>query len=569
MENTINCAQQVSTDNLIQEADLHFQNKSFPKAEQLYRTILLNNPRNHKASLGVALAVLQQNKVEEAIQFMQQATEIAPEIALYRRNLGELLRRVGQLKKAIASHQIAISIEPHFAENHFLLGLAYNDNHQYELAIRHYHIALSYNPRYGLGWNNLGASLESMGDKQTAKIAYTTAIALNSNHAEAQNNLGAIYSEEGRLSKARTHFEAAITANPDFVDAHYNLSLIKTYTPDDPHLIFLKSTMKKINYYPISTRIRYYFALGKAFDDTSEYSEAFKMYTEGNRLHYLRHPWDKKKLQEIVNELPNIFTQSFLKQSKIPKDKRCPIFIVGMPRAGSTLIEQILSSHESIFGAGELSILDEIIHETYSLTNMPFNIWMKQLSDQDFKVLREKYLDRTWKLAPNKMFIIDKMPSNSFYIGMIYRMLPTAKIIHTIRDPMDSCFSCFTHLFKDNMSFTYDLTSLGNYYILYAKAMQHWHTFLPKNSIFDLSYEQLVENVEVLSKKLLDYIGLPWDPNCLNFYKNNRIVKTASLTQVRKPIYKTSVQRWRHFESELEPLLQIVSSYRNREGISS
>jgi len=415
----------------------------------------------------------------------------------------------------------------------------------------------------------LGASLESLGEKQTAKIAYATAIALNPNHAEAQNNLGAIYSEEGRLDEARLHFTSAIQANPAFIDAHYNLSIIKTYTLDDPHLNFLESITQKINDYSISTSIHYYFALGKALDDTKQYARAFKAYAEGNRLHSLLLPWDENQLHEIIKQLPNIFTNSLIKKPEVGNETRCPIFIVGMPRAGTTLIEQILSSHKSIYGAGELSILDDIIQEACQKKNMSFPTLATTLTDKEFHQIGNEYLNRTWKLAPNKNYIIDKMPGNCFYIGMIYRMLPTAKIIHAIRDPMDSCFSCFTHLFKNGMLFAYDLITLGNYYRLYAQAMQHWFTILPQNAIFNVPYEEMVENHEMLSKQLIDYIGLSWDTNCLNFYENNRTVKTASLTQVRKPIYKTSVQRWRHFTKELEPLLQIVSPYRNIKEINA
>lgn len=524
--------------------------------------------KNHTALREVALTALKQNNIAKAIAFMQQAADIAPEIALYRRNLGELLRRIGQLENAIASHQIAVRLEPHCAENHFLLGLAYNDNYQFGLAIQHYHTALSYDQHYGVAWNNLGASLESSGDKKTAKIAYATAIALNAKHAQAQNNLATIYSEEGRLNEARVHFAAAIAANPSLIDAHYNLSLIKTYTLDDPHLEFLESIMQTMDQSPTSMRIRYYFALGKALDDTKQYARAFKAYAKGNHLHTLHHPWDKTKLQELVEHLPKLFTPSFLKRPAT-HDTRCPIFIVGMPRAGTTLIEQILASHESIYGAGELTILDDIIREACHIAQLPFSTWVTQLTDPEFLMLGKKYLDRASVLASNKNFIIDKMPGNCFYIGMIYRMLPNAKIIHAIRDPMDSCFSCFTHLFKESMLFAYDLTALGTYYTLYAKAMQHWQTVLPETAIFNLPYEHMVENHEALSKQLIHYLGLPWDANCLNFYNNNRTVKTASLTQVRKPIYKTSVARWQHFANELEPLLQIVAPYQHIKGISA
>lgn len=559
----------IAVEDSIREAHLQFQNGLFFQAEQLYRSLLIKNSGCHSASLGVALAALQQNNMADAIQFMQQAAEIAPKIPLYRRNLGEILRRVGQLEAAKASHDIAISLEPNSPENHFLLALVYNDNRQFELAVQHYRIALSFDENYGLAWNNLGASLESMGDKNQAKSAYATAIRLNPKHAEAQNNLGAIYSEEGQIDKARTHFEAAIAANPDFIEAHYNLSLIKTYIPNEPHLVVLEALTQKINHYSMHARIHYYFALGKSLDDTKQYGRAFKAYAEGNRLHYLQKPWNKTMLYDMVEHLPKVFTQPFLKPAKNTKETRCPIFIVGMPRAGTTLIEQILSSHKNIYGAGELSILEEVIQEACHAACLPFNTWVTQLTDSEFTVLGEKYLERTWQLAPDKKFIIDKMPSNCFYIGMIYRMLPTAKIIHAIRDPMDSCFSCYTHLFKSSMLFAYDLTALGEYYTLYAQAMQHWHRVLPPTVIFNLPYEQMVAHHETLSKQLVEYIGLSWDPNCLNFYKNDRIVKTASLVQVRKPIYKTSIKRWQHFADELKPLLQIVAPYRDKKGISA
>ena len=331
----------------------------------------------------------------------------------------------------------------------------------------------------------------------------------------------------------------------------------------------LETIAQSIEQYPIQARISYYFALGKALDDTQQYQRAFQAYAEGNRLHYLEKPWSKTLLNNVVEQIPNVFTPSFLNQSKQSNETRCPIFIVGMPRAGTTLIEQILCSHQHIYGAGELSHLDDVIQAACHASGLPLMTWITQLTDDDFAALGKQYLELTWTLAPDKAFIVDKMPSNCFYIGMIHRMLPEAKIIHAIRDPMDSCFSCFTHLFKSSMLFAYDLKALGDYYLLYAKVMQHWQSVLPPARVFDLPYEQMVEDHKTLTKELLNYIGLPWDPNCLNFYNNNRIVKTASLTQVRKPIYKSSVKRWQHFAKELQPLLDIVNPYRNKKGISA
>jgi len=548
---------------IMHQAEQQMQLNAFSQAEQLYQSILAADPYDHRALQGLALVAFQQNNLPRAIQWMQRAAEASPSTPLYQRNLGELLRRAGQLDAAIAAHKVAVNLEPTSDENHYHLGLAFNDNQQYEQAVTHYRIALSCNLNHGLAWNNLGASLERLQDIDGAKAAYTTAIKLNPSHAEAQNNLGAICSEQGHLPEACSHFAAAIGANPDFVEAHYNLSGLKTYTQDDPHLHILNTLTLKVPFFSENARIHYYFALGKALDDTQEFAHAFQAYAEGNKLKYAQEPWDSAHLQRMIDQIPVVFTSSFLKKARKTKDPRQPIFIVGMPRSGTTLIEQILASHGNIYGAGELSILDDVIHSARGATrNTPFTTWVAQLTDKEFAAMGKEYMDRTQALAPGKNFIVDKMPGNCFYIGMIYRMLPRAKIIHAMRDPMDSCFSCFTRLFKQGMTFAYDQNALARYYMLYAEVMKYWHAVLPKGTILDLSYEVMVANHEAESKRLLDYIGLPWDPNCLNFYNNERVVKTASLAQVRKPIYRTSVRRWENFAVHLQTLLDTLAPYR-------
>lgn len=517
---------------------------------------------DHASFLRQALKALEQNNLVSAIQWMQQAAQAGPTIAMYRRNLGELLRRAGRLDDAILSHQRAIDLEPNSAENHFHLGLAFNDNRQYELAVTHYRTALSLDLNYGFAWNNLGASLECLGDTVGAQKAYLQAIELNPDHAEARNNLGAIYCEQGRIDDAREHFAAAIKANPDFVEAHYNLSSLKTYDKDDPHLLMLESLTQKALTLNENARIRYYFALGKALDDTAQFKRAFQAYAEGNRLKYGQEPWNDSRLQGLTQAIKALFIKPYLKKARKTKDSRRPIFIVGMPRSGTTLLEQILASHERVFGAGELSILDEVIHSARGASqDMPFTTWVAQLTDEEYENLGHAYLERTWELAPDKTYITDKMPGNCFYIGMIYRMFPEAKIIHARRNPMDTCFSCFTKLFKQSMPFSYHQDALGRYFVYYAEIMKHWHRVLPQGVILDLPYERMVTNQEKETKKLLDFIGLPWDPNCLEFYNHDRLVKTASVAQVRKPIYQTSVKRWEHFRAELSPLAQILSPY--------
>jgi len=513
-----------------------------------------------------AIAAFQQNDLSQSIQFMQKAALASPLNALYQRNLGELLRRSGQLDAAITAHKNAIAIEPESAENHYHLAIALNDKHYYEEAITHYRIALSHDLNHGLAWNNLGAVLECIGGMPAAKAAYSTAIKINPLHAEAQNNLGVVHSNEGTLDEACICFEAAIAAQPNFPEAHYNLSLLKTYTKDDPHLALLNTMAKNDHQLSENARIHYYFALAKVLDDVGEYKRAFQCYAEGNRLKYAQEPWNSLPLERMIEQIPLVFTPSFLKKPRKAKGSRHPIFIVGMPRSGSTLIEQILSSHGEIYGVGETNILDEVLNKARSeAPHIPFSDWASQLSDDSLMALGESYLERTWALAPDKRIIVDKTLSNCFYIGMIYRMFPECKIIHAVRDPMDSCLSCFTHLFKQSMPFSYDQEALAKYYIAYAEIMQHWHSVLPKGLIVDLPYERMVADHEAETKKLLDYIGVAWDPNCLNFYNNNRLVKTASLAQVRKPIYQSSVKRWEHFSDGLQTLANRLAPYRSLE----
>ncbi|HSY29397.1 MAG TPA: sulfotransferase, partial [Burkholderiaceae bacterium] len=244
---------------------------------------------------------------------------------------------------------------------------------------------------------------------------------------------------------------------------------------------------------------------------------------------------------------------------------KAPIFIVGMPRSGTTLLEQILSTHPGVFGAGELKDMnDVVIGAMPGADYMQYPNAVAAFSSEEFRRLGEQYAERVWRNAPEATRITDKMPSNFFYLGMIHLMLPEAKIIHAMRDPMDSCFSCYSRLFnKENVRFAYDLGTLGRYYARYIKLMRHWHEVLPPGTILDLRYEDMVADTEGQARRALAHLDLSWDDSCLDFHQNKRRVKTASLAQVRKPIYKTSVARWKLYEKHLGPLLDIVNEYRN------
>ncbi len=234
------------------------------------------------------------------------------------------------------------------------------------------------------------------------------------------------------------------------------------------------------------------------------------------------------------------------------KDERVPIFIVGMPRSGTTLIEQILASHPALYGAGELKTMSDFAR-TVALDSPDWEGALLAL-----RKLGQEYLDQVWKLAPEARYITDKMPGNFYHLGLIHLMLPNAKIIHSMRDPMDTCFSCYALRFAHGHEYCYDLKTLGRYYQRYTKLIRHWHDVLPAGRILDVRYEDNVADPEREARRLLGYLGLPWDPACLRFYETDRPVKTASVMQVRKPIYSSSVARWKRFEKHLGPLLDEI-----------
>jgi tetratricopeptide (TPR) repeat protein len=557
------------------------------EAEAMLRQVLAAVPNYHPAYHTLGLIAYEAGNMPLAVELIGKAIFIDNEVALYHRNAGEMCRRLGRLSEAVMFARRACELAPDELDAHYNLGLALTDQCEWEASILAYRRALKLNPNHGLSWNNLGAALEKQGNLVEAEAAYAKAVAINPSHKEAQNNLGAICSEQGRLEEAVRCFENSIKADPDFTEPHFNLSTLKTYTKDDPHLHYLERNRGRAAAMPDFERIRYWFALGKAREDAGLYDGSFAAYAEGNRLQHALMPCDEAHSNELMARIQAVFTREFFdaRTSSAPPlstfppqageraneksnvqslgSDKAPVFIVGMPRSGTSLLEQILSSHPSVHGAGELLDLSEVIMSAQGNGGQRFPDFVPGLGLEEFARLGEAYAERVWKLAPDALRITDKMPANFIYIGMIRLMLPNAKIIHSMRDPMDSCFSCYSRLFSDTMDFTYDLGTLGRYYARYIKLMRHWHNVLPAGAILDLHYEELVADTEGQARRVLDYLELPWDDNCLAFHKNKRHVKTASVAQVRKPIYQTSVARWRHFAPHLTPLLDIVQPYRD------
>jgi hypothetical protein len=393
--------------------------------------------------------------------------------------------------------------------------------------------------------------------------SYDEAIAINPGNAEAVTNKAALLVRSGRLDEAEPILREAVRLHPDQPRALSKLFSLGRIPRDDPLFAQIASIYQDRESLPAEDRELLDFAYGRALEDVGEYDDAFAAYAEGNRLHFAAHPFDEAESERFARHTRATFSDELLRlceplASELPEvnDARVPVFIVGMPRSGSTLIEQVLSSHVSLHGAGELSNISYIAKTVKPPGAQASNLmeWFMSL-----RTLGQSYLDEVWKLAPSARFITDKMPGNFLHIGLLQLMLPHARIIHTQRDPMDCCFSCYALRFAAaGHEYCYDLSTLGRYYVRYSEMMQHWHAVLPPGRILNVRYEDMVSDLEGQTRRLLDYIGLPWDPACLKFYENKREVSTASVMQVRQPIYNTSVARWKHFQKHLAPLLDTL-----------
>jgi len=532
-----------------------------------YRHVLVIRPDFVEAHAKLGHALIATGQPGEAEVHLLRVLAARPDDAPVHNSLGIVYRSQGCKADAEACYRRALAIDPNYVEAHTNLGNALGDQGRMVEAESSYRQALALNDGYAETHFNLGNILRDQKRQLDAEQSYRCALKIAPNHLRALNNLGLCLKRQGRLEEASQCFEAAIAIKPDFIQSHCNLSPLKTYTADDPHLRLFESQQHQLPTLPRTGRISYWFALGKMREDVGRYEDAFAAYAEGNRLQHEQFPHDEAREVALTECLQSVFSASFFASRPKPAyADKAPIFIVGMPRSGTSLIEQILSTYPGVYGAGELSDLDDVVHAIATKTGEQVDAYpevVTTLSADEFHRLGETYIERIWRLAPEAERITDKMPANFLHLGMIHLMLPHARIIHAMRDPMDSCFSCYSRLFaNNNLDFAYSLDTVGRYYVRYIQLMQHWHRVLPTGTVLDVRYEDMVTDTEGQARRLLDHLGLPWDERCLDFHRNKRVVKTASIAQVRKPIYRSSIARWKHFETHLSPLLDIVKDYR-------
>jgi Flp pilus assembly protein TadD len=472
------------------------------------------------------------------------------------------LHSAGRFAEAITRYRQILSLKPDLPEIYLFLGHALAALGKPEAAVVAFQCSVALKPNNPEALSNCGLALTNLGLFSEAETKYRQAIGVSPGFAPAYNDLGLMLRETGRLTEARQALEQAVKLAPKMTSYYDNLAAVRPFNAGDPYLTALEALEEDSEALPAADRIPLHFALAKAYENIDQPESAFQQLLKGNRLKREQIVYDEAATLGIMDRLRALTSRDFIQARQgYGESSMLPIFIVGMTRSGTTLIEQILASHPQVFGAGELLLLDQAAGSIRKALqgSPPFPDMMLNMSAEHFRTLGALYLNRIAQRAPGATRITDKMTGNFLLAGLIHLALPNAKIIHAVRDAADTCVSCFAQNFTQGQEHTYDLTELGRYYRRYQSLMAHWHEVLPRGRIMDVHYEDLVADLESVARRVVAHCGLTWDDRCLDFHRTERPIRTASATQVRKPIYKDSVGRSRKYQALLGPLLVELS----------
>lgn len=532
--------------------------KRYAEAVSSYTTILDRNKTNHSAFYGLGLVYRDMDDIPRALECFEHAVGLAPNIAEYRLNYGSALVRYKLYSIAIEQLYQAVGLKPDWLEAIVLLGDALQLQRRFDDALECLERARKLVPENPELLERIGYVYLDMGDTEQALKTFRQVLSTHPNRHNALLGIGRSHMEAGQSSEAASAFESLISNHPESASGFYYLAVSRKFTSDDPVIRRLQSLADKA---PVEkpSAVSLNFALGKAFDDCKQWESAWQHYALANRLHSSKVKYDPKAEEAKFESLMAVFNSTLMRdRTEFGSDSALPVVIIGMPRSGTTLTEQIISSHPDVAAAGEVVFWDAARQAVpFALgTKDPYPQCVVNLRENHAREISENYIRLLNQIAgPNEapIHVTDKMPHNFLYLGLIALLFPKAKIIHCQRDAMDNCLSIFFQNFSGDHPYAYDLENIGHHYKQYERLMGHWHQVLP-GRILDIKYEDTIADPEYWSRKLIEHIGLDWDDACLAPHKQERIVKTASHWQVRQPIYKTSLQRWKNYEKHLGPL---------------
>lgn len=523
----------------------------FSEAEASYRRVLEHNSGIPETHCNMGNALLAQGHPDEAVASYRHALQLNPHLAVAHSNLGDALRDLGRAGEAAASCRAALALDAHRAETHNSLGNALLDLGRLPDAADSYARALSLNPRFVKAYVNVAIVLRQLGNAAEAEAMCRQALEVDPAAAAPVALLAELQADGGRFAEAETLFKRAAELDPNMPEAWAGIAHLRKMTPDDAPW---QAQALRIAEGALAPRQEAYlrYALGKYCDDLGDYDRAFAHYLQANNLTKLYGPaHDRQQLTRDVDRLIRTYDHAWARR---PRDRAMqstrPVFIIGMPRSGTSLAEQILASHPAVFGAGELPFWTDAAtaYEAAAGDGLPTVV----------ETFGKDYLRRLDELPTDAIRVVDKMPANFLHLGLIHDVLPNARIIHLQRNARDTCLSIYFQHFKTGLAYANDLEDLTSYYLEYLRLMEHWRKILPPSIFLDVSYEDLVSTQENASRRMLEFIGLPWDAACLDFHRTERKVMTASKWQVRQKISSASVGRWRRYQKFIGPLSRLA-----------
>ena len=531
---------------------LHRQGR-LAEAEQQYRAALKLDGSHVDAMEWLGTLCLQSGKIDEAIRWLGEAAAQRPEQAAFHDNLAAALMRAQRPEEAAAAYRRSLAVAPDAAETRVNLAAVLQRLGRPNEAMDLLDQAIPADP-------HLNAVCRDPTTFPTEE-ARCNAIIENCRHILARypNYTPAHYSMAcallnlGQVMEARRACERAIILNPT-VPVYYHILIHSGDVAQHASAVSaLEQLAAQEDALPEDGRAMLHFLLAKAYDDQKRYEEAFAHLQKGNAIKRRTIAYDETREIGRMDAIAAAFASKRMREMRgAGQPSKVPVFVLGMVRSGTTLVEQILASHPDVYGAGEVTYLPELVQEGQAGNDFPTGF--AALPPDGLRRLGALYEARLMARAPEAKRIVDKLPTNFLHIGLIHLALPDARIIHVKRDPLDTCFSCYTLMFAGDVGFAYDLGELGRYYKAYEALMDHWREVLPAGAMLEVQYEDLVNDLPGQARRIVEYCGLKWDERCLEFHKSSRVVVTASLYQVRQPVYKSSVGRAQAYAGHLGPL---------------
>lgn len=514
----------------------------------------------HREDLVRGLSLQRMGNVRDAEKIYRDVLMRDPSNVDALRLLAGVAMRAKQWGDAEALLERALELAPDFYQGWFDLGLARQEQDKTAAAIDAYQQVIRLEPDRPQGYVSVGTVKAMIGAHDEAMEQFQAALQREPSHFGALAGMGHVLKTIGSQDEAIENYRECVRQNPDHGETWWSMANLKTFRFTDEEIEIMATRAARESLVE-EQRANFFFALGKAYEDKQDYDQAFEYYARGNENRRDRESYDPVQTVDLHDRFVRTFSREFFDERRgVGCDSNAPIFIVGLPRSGSTLIEQVLASHPDVEGTHELPDLGRVARSV-GLGREDREAYpeaMPLLSNEELQQAGEEYLRRTERHRElGTPRFTDKLPNNFVHVGFLELALPNARVINAKRHPLDSCLGGFKQLFARGQPFTYDQFEIAEFYIEYQRIMDHWHEVLP-GRVLDVQYEDVVDDLETQVRRILEYCDLPWNDACLRYYENERAVKTASSEQVRKPIYSSAKHRWRHYEKHLGPMIEVL-----------